>query len=292
MNIKKVLAVLTVLIMSAGALRADDKNGWQVELRKAALNLTTTEVKNSEYYQGYPNTRLTADSQTVIQGTLNAAADYHAPKYLWANTLLMEYGKTTVRPINKENTETENQDRALLTSDIAHRTWQEDSFLGGFYAGPFAALEYQTEFTHSPDAYRRKTLRGRAGLKLFEGKYIKNLYTSFVLEEDLTYPHSSLNTAWESGFRIEQDIREGVKATYTALYRDYLNYGVDQWTDLDYELELSARMDVLVYKNLAVAPFITYYSAKGINAPSHGENLYVGVSFSFSHVFIAADTVN
>ncbi|MCR5503957.1 MAG: hypothetical protein K6E94_00020, partial [Elusimicrobiaceae bacterium] len=62
-------------------------------------------------------------------------------------------------------------------------------------------------------------------------------------------------------------------------------------TDLDYSLELDARMEVLVWKNLAVAPFITYYTAQGKFVAPRGQNVYMGIAISFSKLFKEAKPV-
>ena len=56
-------------------------------------------------------------------------------------------------------------------------------------------------------------------------------------------------------------------------------------TDLDYEFTADARLEVELYKNLYLAPFISYYTAQAKYFGTRGENIYVGVSLSFSHIF-------
>ncbi|MDR0952865.1 MAG: DUF3078 domain-containing protein [Elusimicrobiota bacterium] len=270
----------------------DETRGWQIELRKISLNLTSTQVKHADEYKDFSNSRLTADTQTLIQGYFDFGTDYHAEKYLWSNTLLMQYGKSTIKPVNGVVTRSENVDSITLSTDYAYKLWQANTLLGGFYSGPFANASYDTEFTSQQTSPRKKTLRGKAGYKFFDGKFIKNLYAAGVFEEDFTYPDNSFNFALEAGMKIEQPIREGVKAVYTGTFRDYMHYGVSRETNLDYELELDARMEVLVYKNLAISPFVNYYIAQAKYFGDLGQNLYMGISFSFSTIFKKAKSVN
>ncbi|MCL2877366.1 MAG: DUF3078 domain-containing protein [Acidobacteria bacterium] len=277
-----------LLLGSAGFVKAQDNpGGWQLDLKRVSLNLTSTQVKNADVYADFPDSRLNADSQTLVQGFSNFEAAYSAPKYLWSNELLAEYGKTTIKPLRGEETKTESADRIILTSDIAYKIWKVENFLGGFDAGPMANVSYETEFTSQNDVPLRKLLRGRLGAKAFEGKYLKSLYAAMVFEEDFTFPIHSANTAWEIGLKIEQPIREGVKTSYGLLYRDYLSHGETLPTNLDYTFEANARMDVLVYKNLSIAPFVNYYMAQGKYTESLGQNVYLGVSFSFSKILKA-----
>lgn len=282
------LSVCALAVLAVAAQAQNNKRGWQLDLKRAALDLSSTNVKHAEDYQGFPNAKLTADSQDVVKGHLDLTGDYFAEHFVWGNELLMNYGKTTLKPVNGQKVTSENADQILFTSSYTHRLWQADSFLGGFEAGPFAALSYETEFNSQAGSRLKKVLRAEAGLKIFEGEYIKNLFVSGFAEDDFTYDPSSEKYGWQAGFEINQPIREGVKAVYTGLFRDYLHITEKRPIDLDYELSLAARLDVAVYKSLAVAPFIEYYTAQGREVAKRGQNLLIGVTFSFSYNFIKA----
>ena len=289
MTNRKNLTILAVILLlgAPSFVKSQDAAGWQVDLKQVSLNLSSTHVENADVYANFSDSRLNADSQTLVQGFLDFEAAYSAPKYLWSNESLAEYGKATIKPQHGEETKTESADRLILTSDIAYKIWNSKDFLGGFDAGPFANISYETEFTANNDMPYRKLLRGRLGAKAFEGKYLKSLYATMVFEEDFTYPKNSANIAWETGFKIEQPLREGVKASYSLSFRDYVKHSEILPTNLDYTFEAKARMDVLVYKNLSIAPFVNYYMAQGEYTDSIGQNVYVGVSFSFSRILKA-----
>lgn len=287
---KKILVILAAFLLCCLNSYSQDgkKTGWQLELKTLALDLTSTEVKNSEDYKDFPDAKLNADSQKLIKGRFHFSGDYFGQNYLWSNALFMEYGKTTIKPAEGEKLTTENADRILLSSDYTLRLWHVKDFLGGFEAGPFVSLAYETEFNSSGDSPLKKIIRGNAGAKLFEGKYLKSLFAAGFMEYDFTYPEESTKYGYEAGIGLEYDIREGVKAKFTGTFRDYCYESEKQATDLDYSLELDARMDVLVLKNLSVAPFINYYTAQGKYVGPRGENLYIGITLSFSHMFLAA----
>jgi hypothetical protein len=289
----KIILALFVLFLSRAAFAQlrGDKEGWELNLKKISLNLTTTQVKNSKTYKDFSDSRLSADNQTMVQGYFDFTANYYRPMYLWSNDFLAQYGKTTVKPEQGQETSTENVDQMLFTTDISYRLWHIDKFSGGFDLGPFANTAYETELTSNSDSPRKKTLRHRAGAKAFEGLYLKSFYLAGVAEEDFTYPRVSYNLAWESGLKIEHQIREGVKGQYSLTFRDYLNSSEKRPTDLDYQLEADARMDVLVFKNFALAPFINYYIVRGKYVSGLGRNLNIGISFSFSRLFKEAKNV-
>jgi len=279
------LLLLPVFIFAQDAA-APAKDGWQLELKRIALNVTSTSVQNASLYQGFPDSRLSANNQSLIQGDLNFVAALYTPRGLWSNTLVADYGKTRIVPADGSPTLTsESVDNITFTTDYALRLWTVDNFLGGFSAGPFANAEYDTEFTPNMNSNRKQVGRARAGVKLFQGKFIKEFYLAGVYEYDFTFNPASNNFAAEAGIKIEQPIRDGVKASYGAYFRDYLSYSVDRRTNLDYEAGFDARLDVLVAKNFAVAPVINYFTAQAANFAGRGQNVFVGVSLSWSKVF-------
>lgn len=286
MQLYKKITLAAALLCMAGAIYAqDNKRGWQVELKKLAFDFTSTEVKHAKDYQDFSDARLSSDSQTAVRGRFDGIADYHARHFLWTTELLMDYGRTKIRPVEGETLTNENADNILLTTGYTQRLWKVENVLGGFEAGPFFNLGYETEFTKPDNAPRKKVLRGTGGIKMFEGKYIKNLFAAVVGERDYTYHPGASKLAWEAGIKVEQPVREGVKAQYSLLFRDYLSSSENRDTDLDYEFTADARLDVELYKNLYLSPFISYYTAQAKYFGPRGENVYVGVSFSFSHIF-------
>ncbi len=282
---KKLVLTAVCALCAAAALAQDGKLGWQVELKKLALDITSTEVKNADAYLGFSDARLTSDSQTTLRGHWDSIADYHAEHFLWTNELTMDYGRTKIRPVVGERLTNENADKILFTTGYTQRLWRVEDFLGGFEAGPFANIGYETEFTKPDLAPRKRIVRAMAGGKLFEGKYLKSLYTALVGERDFTYEPYASKLAWESGFKLEFPVREGVSFKWDALYRKYLSTTEKHPTDLDWEFETNARLDVQLYNNLYAAPFVSYYTAQGKYVGPRGENVYVGISFSFSHIF-------
>ena len=287
--------LFVVLLCSAVNVFAkeNDRRGWQLDLKRLAFNLTSTSVRNAQIYDGFADARLTADSQTTLQGGLDFRAEYFGKKYLWSSGVLAEYGKSSIEKADGTKLTTESADRIIVDTSYTLRLWNVQDFLGGFEAGPYISAAYETEFNATGDAPLKKILRGEGGAKLFEGKYLKDLYVSALFEEDFTYsPTHSAKFGWAAGFDIEAPIREGVKAMFKGTWRDYLHESVQQRTDLDYSLELDARMEVLVWKNFSVAPFINYFLAKGKYVHEKGQNVYVGVAFSFSKLFKEANKVS
>ena len=291
--IKNLFLVAVCMLFATTAFAGGNKTGWELNLQQLSLNLTSTEVHNSVPEFNQP--RLKANSQTLIQGKLDFFANYFAPKLFWSNGLNAEYGKTCVRPKNKEEIVTENADKILLTTGLAYRLWNVQSFLGGFEVGPFANIGYETEFDATEveiagvkERHLRQIFRGKAGAKMFEGKYLKDLYVAAVGESDCTYSTPSEKFAGEVGFRAEADVREGVKFIAWSYYRNYISQSKEHISDLKYEIESEVRLDVKLWNNFAVAPFVNYYSASAKRFNCVADNWYTGISLSYSTFFMKA----
>ncbi len=284
----KLSLLLLPALMSAGAAQAADQIapegagsetiGWTADLRKAAIQLTSTEVKNSQEYKDSPNSELSGDSETVVKGILDFALVKEASNYKWENSLFMEYGKTKLKPKDGPNVENETADKILLSTDYAHKMWQ----YWDAYVGPFANLAYQTEFKPNDGAPRTKIVRGTSGLKMFDGKYIKNLYVAGVGEYDFTYSHDKTSkAAYEIGMKAEYPLREGIVFNFDSYWRDYVAYSKYNPTDFEYELSVKANMMVDVYSGLAIGPFVQYFRAEDRGSSKYGSSTIIGVEGSF-----------
>lgn len=252
----------------------------RANFKRVALEMSSTSVDNAEQYQNSPNSQLSADSETVIKGVFDFTLEYEKTDWQWNNSVYAEYGKTTLKPAEGEKSSTENADKILLTSDYNRKMWKyEDADVG-----PFASLGYQTEFTANNDAPRTKTFRAKEGIKMFNGKNVKELYVAPVQELDLTYS-SDTKLAYEIGFRGEYPLREGVKFQIESYFRDYVYYSTYRGTDFEYEFNLTSRMDVKLNDTLSLAPYITYFRAQDRQSDVAGSNFMIGLSLAYSDVF-------
>ena len=256
---------------------ADSPYGLRANLKRAAFELSSTEVSNAEEYQDSPNSKLSGDSETMIKGVLDFVLEYEQPKYQWNNSLFMEYGETTLKPLNEPNIVNENSDKILFTTDYSRKTWKTSE--GDL--GPFVNIGYQTEFSPNDDAPRTKTFRGKTGIKLFNGKYIKEFYVAAVGELDLTYNREDTKSAYEIGFKAEYPLKEEVKFEIETYFRDYLTYSSYEPTDFTYELGLTSRLMVGLNKSLALGPYIQYLQAKDRKSESYGSSTIIGITVAY-----------
>ena len=266
----------------AEAVKATKPSELRLNVRRIGLELSSTEVSNSKEYENSPVSQLNTDSQSVIKGILDVVLEYDHEKMRWDNSIFLNYGKTKIKPQGEISETTENEDKILLTSDYTYKVLR----LHNLDFGPFASASYQTEFTRNEDAPRMQVFRGKAGAKLLSGKIIKELYAAGVGEYDMTYSdNKTTKFALETGWRLEYDVREGVKLATDGYFRKYLSYSNYVGTDLKYDLSLTARMDVDMTTNLTFGPYISYRQAQARDAHKKGSNLMIGVALAYKDLF-------
>lgn len=253
----------------SGSLRAN--------LKKAALEISSTEVKNAEQYKNSPNSQLSSDSETVTKGIFDFVLEYEQTNYQWNNSLFMEYGKTKLKPVDGPDVTSENADKILLTTDYSRKTWR----YWDADVGPFASLAYQTEFEPNDDAPRTKTFRGKTGIKMFNGKYIKELYAAAVGELDLTYHREDTKGAYELGLKAEYPFKDNVKFEVDTYFRDYLTYSAYEATDFEYEFSFISRMLVELYKGCSFGPYIQFLRAQDRGSDKYGSSTIIGVTLAY-----------
>ena len=275
---KKVLLSLAVAMLPCLAY-ADGDSELYLNIRRIGLDLSKTDVHNAGDYQGSPITALRADDQEFIKGVWDTALEYKAGDLNWDNSLFMEYGKTSLHPLNAPSVVNENADKILLTSDLAWARWHIGDDLK---FGPLARAAYQTEFKANHGAERMNVVRVNAGLSLFDHPIIKSLYLTGMYEYDFTYTDNPVNkSAVEGGWRLEYEIRDGVKFSTNGYYREYLSYSREVPIDLKRDFSAEVRMDTNLWNNFTMGPYVQYRRAKARGVDVYGSNLMIGISFNY-----------
>ena len=274
---KKVFWLMLATLIPVAANAADGSELY-LDIRRIGLDLSKTDVRHAEAYQDSPITALRADDQEFIKGVWDTALEYKVGDLNWDNSLFMEYGKTTLQSYNGDKIVNENADKILLSSDLAWARWH----FGELKFGPLVRASYQTEFEANGDVPRQKIARLNAGLSLFDHPIIKSLYLSGLYEYDFTYTDKPVNKgAAETGWRLEYEVREGVKFSTNGYYREYLTYSAYEDTDLKRDFNAVARMDTNLWGNFTMGPYVQYRRAKSRQADVYGSNLMIGISFNY-----------
>ena len=286
MKVKKTLLVLAALSAPCVAFAADDATASDstlyLSIRRASLDWSKTDVKNARAYQDSPVAALNADSQDFIKGTLDTALEYNFNRFKWDNSLFMEYGKTTLRPYDEPKTVSENADDILLSSDLSWAAWN----FSGLKFGPTVRAAYDTEFEPANGVPRQNLVRGGAGLSLFDHPIIRSLYVTGLYEYDFTYSDDKVNKyGVEGGWRLEYELREGVKFSTNGYYREYLHFSSYLPTDLERDFSAVARMDTNLWGNFTMGPYVQYRLAKARGADVYGSNFMMGISVGYINKF-------
>ena len=268
---------------SSAVVEQKSNSSLKANLRKIELKYSQNTVSNQKEYHNSPDAALSADEQSSIIGAADFALEYQNNNLMWTNGITAEYGETRIKKYEGGTETNESADKILIYTDYAHKVW--DTKYG--FVGPFANIGYQTEFTANDDAPRTKTLRGKLGMKLFEGQYIKELYAAIVEEYDMTYSQDDTKTAAEIGYRFEYPLRDGVKFYSDAYARQYFEYSRYEPTDFKYEINANARLDVALIDNFALAPYVSYKMAKARDSEKYDSNNTVVISLNYKkdHMF-------
>ena len=278
---RKLPLFLCVLAMPFAAMAADDLDGKELVLniRRIGLDVSKTDIGHAAEYSNSPISALNTDSQEFIKGVFDTALEYSHERFNWDNSLFMEYGWTTLKPYDAPKTVNESADKILATSNLSYACWDFDSFK----LGPMVRASYETEFEPANNADNRlKIARAFGDVSLFDAKIVKSLYLAGVYEYDFTYGHQQVSKlAAELGWRLEYDVRDGVRLSTDGYYREYLDYSEYVGTDLDRDLSVTARMDTNLWGAFTMGPYVQYRLAKAREAEVYGSNLILGISFNY-----------
>ena len=274
---KKLFWLILVSVMPIAANAADGRELY-LDIRRIGLDVSKTDVRNAYAYQNSPVQALRADDQEFVKGVWDTALEYTVGDLNWNNSLFMEYGRTTLQPEGEEKVVNENADKILLASDLAWARWH----FGDLKFGPLGRVSYQTEFTANGGVPRQNIVRVNAGLSLFDHPIIKSLYLTGLYEYDFTYRDNPVNKgAVEAGWRLEYQVREGVKFSTNGYYREYLTYSAYEDTDLKHDFSADIRMDTNLWNSFTMGPYVQYRRAKSREADVYGSNMIIGISFNY-----------
>ena len=278
---KKISYLLLALCVATPAFADAESDvaagSLKLNVRRIGLEWSKTDVKHAAEYSDSPVSALKADSQDFFKGVFDTALEYNKARFQWDNSLFMEYGETTLKPYDEAPTVSENADDILLSSNLSYACWE----FSGFKFGPTVRAAYDTEFKTADDTPRQNVVRGNAGISLFDNEVVKSLYLTGVYEYDFTHDTTISKLAAELGWRMEYQIREGVKVSTNGYYREYLSYSIFERTDLERDFSAVLRLDTNLWGNLTMGPYVQYRRARARGADVYGSNFIMGISFNY-----------
>ncbi len=259
---------------------------WRLNLRDLSIQASNTGVRHTENFTQVSDSRLRTTGQTYIQGSGKLFSEYYNGSLRLDTGVSANYGQTTLRPKGLPDVKTESVDQLLLESELKYQFLRYRGFLGPMVLGPFFNLAYDTEFTSQPGLPKRKVVRGRTGMKLFEGAYLRELYTGLVTEQIYTYSPARTKYAAEAGFALNM-LLTGTALTLAAdgNYRNFARSRFDTAADLKQRLELNFKVSTKLYRDVLISPFFNFYLATGKLAHGTATNIMTGFSLNYSHLF-------
>ena len=273
------LCVFAPSVVLASGTDTDENNAdLKLAIRRIGIEWSQTTVRHADQYQDSPVAVLKADGQDFVKGVFDTALEYNKNRFQWDNSLFMEYGETKLKPYNAAPTVSENSDDILLSSNLSYACWD----FSGFKFGPTVRGAYDTEFKTSDGTPRQNIFRTNAGISLFDNAVVKSFYLTGMYEYDFTYAgEQTTKTAAEIGWRLEYQVREGVKLSSNGYYREYLGYSEYVPTDLERDLSAVLRLDTNLWGDLTMGPYVQYRRARARGVDVYGSNFIMGISFNY-----------
>ncbi len=253
----------------------------KANIKRIALEYMEHSVSNKND-PNYPDS-YNSDERKNIGGVFDGNLTYDRSNLVWVNGLYMEYAKSKTTE-DSVTTENENQDQILLFTDYTHKIWQLEQGV----VGPFAYLGYETEFTTfdlNGKDYRTKILRAKAGLKLYDGTYFKQLYVAAVEEDDMTYNNDNMKTGAEIGYEFNYPLNPNTTFVSEGYYRRFFSYSQKEPTDFEYKLSLTNRVETKLVGDLYLAPFYNYELAETRGASRSRAQSTLGLSLTYNNSF-------
>ena len=259
---------------------------WRINLRSLSLQMVNTDVTGPSGYSQVNESLLSAVSQTRMQGSGRLFSEYYSGKFRLDAGISADYGRTVLRQRDQPRLTTESVDKLVYESELLYRMRSFNGKLGRLVIGPYASAAYDTEFSRAEPLPLTKVLRGGAGIKLFEGAAIQELYVGLTTEQSYTYRPARTMFAVETGFRLNAPL-PGTALILSAdgNYRNFARSRFDTVYDLKERLELNLKVSTRLYGDIMISPFVQYFLAAGKKLPGSASNLTTGFALEYSRLF-------
>ncbi|MDD2774282.1 MAG: hypothetical protein PHP45_11385, partial [Elusimicrobiales bacterium] len=263
------------------------KTVWRLNLRDISLQFADTQVENAQFYSGFSNAQLASQSQVLTQGSLKFYSELYHGRMILTNGLALDYGRVTLQPLNQDSIINETVDTILLENEYLYGGYHFTRPFGPIVLGPFANVAYDTEFTPQPASPKRKIVRGKGGIKLFEGSVLKEFYLAGVTERDYTYTDNyKTHYAWETGAAFKLDLWKGhTVLAGSGYFRNFARTESDGPTDLLTELKLDLKLNAALGPTMTIGPYLSFYRVEGKFTSFPATNILIGVTLNYSRLF-------
>lgn len=264
----------------------------KVDIRRISLDFSSTNINVSDEYRDLQVNQFNVDNSIIANFNADLSLEYNFENSRLSTNFMSKYGIVVLTPNNKPSTKTETADDIVFNVGYTRKAIQ----LNQGFIGPFIDGEYQTEFSRNLDSKKRllprnQVLRYKGGIRMLDSKYIDEIYLAGVGEFDFSYSPNNIKGAIETGIRAKTLITDDIKLIYQGFYRQYIGFNIPRETDLLYNINLTMRLDVGVYKGFALSPFVSAMFAKIKAAGKSGNNITTGVALLYSSSINAISSI-
>jgi len=259
---------------------------WRINLRELSLQLADTQVDNNQGFSETRDARVQSTSQLYAAGKSKLYSELYWNRWRWDAGVSADYGRVTIRPRGVSPIVNETQDRLVLDTELRHRTWSASRASSRPSLGPFGGVAYDTEFTKPEERAKREFVRYRAGLKLFDGAWLKEIYAGGAAESDHAAGGSGARYGWTAGLSWASPVpATPASLKLEATYLEFAPRRRDTPADLKRQLDLTARLSLPLFRDLRISSLLTYFLFEGSVVKATGHHLLLGVSLDYSRLW-------
>lgn len=259
---------------------------WRLNLRELSLQAINTQVANNSSFSQVRDARVQAVNQLYTAGTAKLFSELYWNRWRWDAGFAGDYGRVTIRPPGVAPIVNTTQDKMVLETELRHRTWSLSPQSLRPSLGPFVNVAYDTEFVKPEERPKREFVRYKAGMKLFDGSWLKEVYAGGLAESDYSARGAGTRYGYATGLALASPIPGTpviVKADVS--YVEFERSRRDTAADLKRRLDVNVRLAVPLMRDLRLSPFVSYYLFEGAVVRATGYNIVFGVALDYSKLW-------
>lgn len=270
---------------------------WTINFRDVGLIAQQTKVvTDREDFTPVSNSnaRLSAFDQQSLSYVAKIDVDYRFKTHKWTNTGEVEFTETRTIPPDTDLQPATFDRPTNRVMGLTYYTEKMGSFPVhwlGRSIGPSAGFQYDGEVQRlNHDARRRNIYSILPGLEIFDGSIVKSLQITGNIRRD--YSHEPIDSQYGTHTRalvsLPIPLAHGVDASLEGetWFNYYFRRPGDTPGDLQLEGDANFKLNVPVWKQISLSPFVDFYWAKmKMPRPLTAYSAMTGISLSFTRLW-------
>ena len=270
---------------------------WTINFRDVGLTAQQTKVvTDREDFTPVSNSnaRLSAFDQQSLSYVAKIDVDYRFKTHKWTNTGEVEFTETRTIPPDTDLQPATFDRPTNRVMGLTYYTEKMGSFPFhwlGRSIGPSAGFQYDGEVQRlNHDARRRNIYSVLPGLEIFDGSVVKSLQITGNIRRD--YSHEPIDSQYGTHTRalvsVPVPLGHGGDASLEGetWFNYYFRRPGDTPADLQLEGDANFKLNVPLWKQISLSPFVDFYWAKlKMPRPLTAYSAMTGVSLSFTRLW-------